>query len=110
MQEAPIHQNYVYGRIKISQTIFEKGHPSNIPVKLFQNRTSGSREDFSRIAYKNSILLPWQPVFDGIKFCEQFKKRTSQGTFLPSLVRFGLAVWEMLFKEIVEDARWTMDH
>ena len=37
MQEAPIHQSHVYGRIKILQTIFEKGHQRNIPVKLFQN-------------------------------------------------------------------------
>ena len=51
VQEAPIHQSNVYGRIKISQTIFEKGHQRNIPVKLFQNQTSGSRgKDFSRIA------------------------------------------------------------
>ena len=45
MQEAPIHQSHVYGRIKISQTIFEKGHPRNIPVKFFQNLTSSFRED-----------------------------------------------------------------
>ena len=49
MQEAPIHQSHVYGRIKISQTIFGKCHPKNIPVKLFQNRTSGFRKDFLRI-------------------------------------------------------------
>ena len=49
-------------------------------------------------------------VFDGIKFCEQFLKRTSQGTFLPSLVQIGPAVWEeKMFKEIVDDARRTMD-
>ena len=35
VQEAPIHQSHIYGRIKISPTIFEKGHPRNIPVKLF---------------------------------------------------------------------------
>ena len=47
----PIHQSHVYGRIKISRTIFEKGHPRNIPVKLFQNLTSGFREgDFLRIS------------------------------------------------------------
>ena len=45
VQEAPIHQSHVFGRIKISRTIFEKGHPGNIPVKLFQNWTSGSREE-----------------------------------------------------------------
>ena len=34
----------------MSRTIFEKGHPRNIPVKLFQNLTSGFREDdFLRI-------------------------------------------------------------
>ena len=51
VQEAPIHQGHVYGRIKISQTIFEKGHPRNIPAKLFQNVTSGfEEEDFLRIS------------------------------------------------------------
>ena len=32
-------------------------------------------------------------VFDGIKFCEQFLKRTSQGTFLPSLVKLAQYFW-----------------
>ena len=51
MQEAPIHQSHVYGRIKISRTIFEKGHQRNIPVKLFQNLTSSFRaKDFLRIS------------------------------------------------------------
>ena len=50
-------------------------------------------------------------VFDGIKFCEQLLKRTSQGTFLPSLVQIGEAVWEeKMFKEIVDDARRTTRH
>ena len=35
VHEAPIHQSHVFWRIKISQTIFEKGYPRNIPVKLF---------------------------------------------------------------------------
>ena len=39
VQEAPIHQSHVYGGIEISRTLFEKGHPRNIPVKLFQNLT-----------------------------------------------------------------------
>ena len=50
VQEAPIHQSHVYGWIKISQTIFEKGQPQNISVKLFQNLTSGFGEDFLRIS------------------------------------------------------------
>ena len=50
VQEAPIHQSHVFRRIKISQTSFEKGHPRNIPAKLFQNLTSGFvGEDFLRI-------------------------------------------------------------
>ena len=50
VQEAPIHQSHVFGQIKISQTIFEEGHPRNIPAKLFQNLTSGFKEeDFLRI-------------------------------------------------------------
>ena len=47
-------------------------------------------------------------VFDGIKFCEQFLKRTYQGTFLPSLVQIGPAVWEEMFKEIVHDGHITI--
>ena len=44
-------------------------------------------------------------VFDGIKFCEQFLTRTSQGTLLQSLVQIGPAVLEeKMFKEIVDDA------
>ena len=50
VQEAPIHQSHVFGRIKISQTIFEKGHPKNIPAKVFQNLTSCFKEDFLRIS------------------------------------------------------------
>ena len=43
-------------------------------------------------------------VFDGIKFCEKFLKRTSQET---SLVQIGQVVWEEMFKEIVDLARQT---
>ena len=35
VQESPIHQSHVYGRFRISWTIFWKGHPRNIPVKSF---------------------------------------------------------------------------
>ena len=53
MREAPIHQSHVYGGIKILRTYFEKGHPRNIPVKLFQNLTGSFGEedfDFLRIS------------------------------------------------------------
>ena len=47
-------------------------------------------------------------VFDGIKFCEQFLMRTSQGTFLSSLVKIGPALWEeKMYKEIVDDLKDT---
>ena len=49
-------------------------------------------------------------VLGGIKICEQFLKRTSQETFLPSLVQIGPAVREeKMFKEIVDDRRGTTD-
>ena len=51
VQKAPIHQSHIYRQIKILQTLFEKGHPRNIPVKLFQNLTSSfGEEDFLRIS------------------------------------------------------------
>ena len=59
MEEAPIHQSHVYGQIKISRTIFEKGHPRNIPVKLFQNLISSfGEEDFLRISSCPYIEAP----------------------------------------------------
>ena len=46
----PPHGGHVFRRIKISRTIFEKGHPKNNPVEFFRNRKSGFRgEDFQRI-------------------------------------------------------------
>ena len=52
VQNAPIHQSHVYSRINLLRTSFEKGHPRKIPVKLFQNWTSGFREeDFFRSSY-----------------------------------------------------------
>ena len=51
VQKAPIHQSHIYWQIKILQTVFEKGHPRNIAVKLFQNLTSSfGEEDFLRIS------------------------------------------------------------
>ena len=37
------HSGHVFRRIKISRTLFEKGHPRNNPVTLFQNLTNGFR-------------------------------------------------------------------
>ena len=44
-------RSHVFGQIKILWTIFEKGHLRNIPMKLFQIRTSSFKaEDFWRIS------------------------------------------------------------
>ena len=63
VQEAPIHQSHVYGRIKISQTIFEKGHQRDTPLELFQNLTiTFGEEDFLRISScPNSARSPHSP-------------------------------------------------
>ena len=51
MREAAIQQSHVYEWIKISRTLFEKDHPRNIPMKLFQNLTSSfGEQDFLRIS------------------------------------------------------------
>ena len=45
VQKAPIYHSHAYWCTKISRTTYRKGHPRNIPVKLFQNRTSSFREE-----------------------------------------------------------------
>ena len=78
MQEAPIHQSHVYGWIKISRTIFEKGRPRNIPVKLFQYLTSGfGEEDFLRISCPYSARSPHSPepcLWTDQNFANNFRK------------------------------------
>ena len=96
MQEAPIHQSNIYGRIKFSQTIYEKGHARNIPVKVFQNLTGGFREeDFLRISpcpYRARSPHSTVMCMDGSKFREQFMKRVTQGTFLRNDFKIGPGV------------------
>ena len=51
LQKAPIHQSHIHWQIKISWTVFEERLPMNILLRLFQNLTSGFREeDFLRIS------------------------------------------------------------
>ena len=51
------------------------------------------RRRFLKISLKKIHFVAMATtVFDGIKFCEQSLKRTTQGTFLPSLVQIGPAV------------------
>ena len=69
VQEAPIHQSHVYGRIKISRVNFEKGHPRNIPVKLFQNLTSSFREeDIVRISSCPYTVCPLKILNGGFLY------------------------------------------
>ena len=43
----PPHGGHVFRQIKISQTLFKKGHPKNNPATLFQNLTCSFRgEEF----------------------------------------------------------------
>ena len=54
----PPHDDHVFWWIKISRTIFEKGHPRNNPVKLFQNLTNSFiREEFWRISVKSTFTV-----------------------------------------------------
>ena len=55
---------------------------------------------FKELRKKFNFVAMATRVFDGIKVCEQFLKRTSQGTFLPSLVQNGPAVWEKMFNSL----------
>ena len=63
MQVALIHQSHVFSSIKISRTIFKKGHPRSNSGKLFQNLTIGFREeDFLRIpSFLYSASSPHSP-------------------------------------------------
>ena len=84
-------------------TVFENGHPRNIPVKVFQNLTSSSKEKVFK-----EVLRKFHSVAMATRVSEQFLWRTSQGTFLLSLVGIGLAVWEEnMFKEIVDEGQRT---
>ena len=63
----PIHQSHVFGQIKISRSVFEKGHLRNNPVKLFQNLTCGFRdEDFlGTFTCPYSARSPYSPGLRG---------------------------------------------
>ena len=75
MQEAPIHQSHVFGRIKILRTNFEMGHPRNISVK-FKIRPTVPEEKVFKELLKKFVAIATR-VFDGIKFREQLLKKTS---------------------------------
>ena len=79
----PPSPDHVFQRIKISRTIFEKGHPRNNPVKLFQILINSFRgEEFWRISISPQSaksLPPPHPMaamfFDGYQnFTNSFWK------------------------------------
>ena len=85
---SPSHGGHVFRRIKISQTIFEKGHTTNNLVKLFQILTNSfGEEDFLRISSwpysAKSLPAPMVAMFfNRSKFREQLLKKVTQGTIL----------------------------
>ena len=91
---SPFHHSHVYGRIKISRTLFEKDHPRNIPVKLFQNQTSSYREeDFLRISscpYGARSPHSLEPcLWTDQNFANNCLKRVTQGKFLWIYLKIG---------------------
>ena len=93
---------HVFPQIKISRTIFEKGHQRNNPVKLFQNLTSSFRgEEFCE-----KSLPPWGHVFWRIKTLEQFLKRVTLRTILWNYFKIEHAVSEeKIFNEFLKKFR-----
>ena len=67
-KSSPPFGSHVFRQIKISRTIFEKSHPRNNPMKLFQNLTAVSEEkNFSEVHTAKKASPPWQPCFQRIK-------------------------------------------
>ena len=101
--KAPIHQSHIYRQIKILRTGFEKGHPRNIPVKLFQNLTNSFGEkSFIRISScpycaKKKKTFTRAIFIDRSIFCEHFLKRVTQGTFLWNYFKIWPAVSKKIF-------------
>ena len=91
---------------------FQKGSPQENSCDIISKSDQWfQRRRFLKNCLKKFYFVTMNTrVFDGIQFCEQVLKRTSQGTFLPILVQIGPAVWEeKMFKEIVDNARRKTD-
>ena len=75
---------HVNWQIKISRTIFEKGHSRNISIKLFQNLTSTFREeDFLGVCscpYSQSSPHSLVPCLKTDQ--KQLLRKVTRGTFL----------------------------
>ena len=106
----PIHQSYVYGRIKILQTIFEKVHPRNIPVKLFQNLTSSFQEkDFLRISLcPYSARSPYSPelcLWTDQNFANNFWKGSPKEHYGEIILKSDqLFLWRRFFKNYLKNS------
>ena len=80
-------------------TIFEKGHPRNIPAKLFQNLTCGFEEEdffkeFLHVHIVQEAPIHQSHVYGRIKILRTFLKRVTQGTFLWNYFKIRPAVSE----------------
>ena len=69
---------------------FRNGSPKEQSCDIILK--SNHRKIFKEFLKKFHFVAMTTWVFDGIKFCEHFLQRTTQGTFLPSLVQIGPAV------------------
>ena len=86
-----------------------KEHSCEIISKSDHAALSG-KKSFKEFFRKFHLVAMPTRGFDGIKFCEQFLKRTFHGKFLPCLVEIGPAVWkEKMFKGIVDATQQTTD-
>ena len=111
-KKPPFTRAMFLGRSKFREQFLKRVTQGTFMWNYFKIGPAVSEEKaFKEWLKKFNFIAMATRVFDGIKFCEQFLKRTSQGTFLPSLVQIGPAVWEeKMFKEIVDDARRTHHH
>ena len=82
------------GRSKFREQLLKRVTQGTFLWNYFQIGLAVSEERiFKELLKKFNFVAMATRVFDGIKFCGHFLKRTSQGTFLPSLVQIGPALW-----------------
>ena len=69
LQEASIHQNHVYGRIKISRTIFLKGSPKEHSCEIISKLDQRFFIEFLHVRTVQKVSPPMAAMFfDGPKF------------------------------------------
>ena len=103
----PPHGCHVFFlQIRIREQYLKRVTQATILLNYYKIGLAISEEKiFKEFLKKFNLVAMATRVFYGIKLCEQFSKRTNQGTFLSSLVQIGpVACEEMMFKEILNDA------